>query len=79
VFRSGKHKAGRQFLLPKLPCTLQPEKHIKKNLVIAAISLLAGTAMAQQQSDCEVDFQGRATPDDLTPLGLRQMGLHAWD
>jgi hypothetical protein len=29
--------------------------------------------------DYEVDFQGRATPEDLTPLGLRQMGLHAWD
>lgn len=29
--------------------------------------------------DYEVDFQGRATPDDLTPLGLRQMGLKAWD
>jgi hypothetical protein len=29
--------------------------------------------------DYEVDFKGRATPDDLTPLGLRQMGLHSWD
>ncbi|QSI32045.1 DUF1479 family protein [Variovorax sp. RKNM96] len=29
--------------------------------------------------DYEVDFKGRATPDDLTPLGLRQMGLRAWD
>ena len=27
----------------------------------------------------EVDFAGRATPEDLTPLGLRQMGLRAWD
>lgn len=29
--------------------------------------------------DYEVDFKGRATRDDLTPLGLRQMGLAAWD
>jgi hypothetical protein len=26
----------------------------------------------------EVDFDGRATPDDLTELGKRQMGLSAW-
>ena len=25
--------------------------------------------------DYEVDFTGRATPDDLTPLGRAQMGL----
>ncbi|NBX05826.1 MAG: DUF1479 domain-containing protein, partial [Betaproteobacteria bacterium] len=25
----------------------------------------------------EVDFVGRATPADLTPLGLRQMGFAA--
>lgn len=29
--------------------------------------------------DYEVDFKGRATPDDLTSLGMRQMGLHSWD
>ncbi len=26
----------------------------------------------------EVDFAGRAGPDDLTPLGKKQMGLEAW-
>jgi len=28
--------------------------------------------------DYEVDFEGRATVDDLTPLGRRQMGLAPW-
>jgi hypothetical protein len=28
--------------------------------------------------DYEVDFEGRATADDLTPLGRRQMGLDRW-
>jgi hypothetical protein len=28
--------------------------------------------------DYEVDFEGRATVDDLTPLGKRQMGLDPW-
>jgi uncharacterized protein DUF1479 len=28
--------------------------------------------------DYEVDFEGRATKDDLTPLGRRQMGLDPW-
>jgi hypothetical protein len=28
--------------------------------------------------DYEVDFEGRATADDLTPLGRRQMGLEPW-
>jgi hypothetical protein len=28
--------------------------------------------------DYEVDFEGRATPDDLTDLGKKQMGLAAW-
>ena len=28
--------------------------------------------------DYEVDFEGRATVDDLTPLGKRQMGLAPW-
>ena len=26
----------------------------------------------------EVDFEGRATAEDLTPLGRRQMGLDPW-
>ncbi|MFM2058407.1 MAG: hypothetical protein RLY71_2792 [Pseudomonadota bacterium] len=28
--------------------------------------------------DYEIDFAGRATPADLSPLGLRQMGLAPW-
>jgi len=28
--------------------------------------------------DYEVDFQGRAKLDDLSPLGQMQMGLRAW-
>jgi hypothetical protein len=28
--------------------------------------------------DYEVDFEGRATAEDLTPLGQRQMGLEPW-
>lgn len=28
--------------------------------------------------DYEVDFEGRATAEDLTPLGRRQMGLEPW-
>jgi hypothetical protein len=28
--------------------------------------------------DYEIDFPGRATPADLSPLGLRQMGLAPW-
>jgi hypothetical protein len=28
--------------------------------------------------DYEVDFEGRATPADLTELGKKQMGLAAW-
>jgi len=28
--------------------------------------------------DYEVDFEGRATSEDLTPLGRRQMGLEPW-
>jgi hypothetical protein len=28
--------------------------------------------------DCEVEFEGRATVDDLTDLGRRQMGAAAW-
>jgi hypothetical protein len=26
----------------------------------------------------ETRFEGRATPDDLSPLGRKQMGLEAW-
>jgi hypothetical protein len=29
--------------------------------------------------DYELGFAGRATPDDLSPLGQRQMGLRPWD
>ncbi|HVO04278.1 MAG TPA: YbiU family protein, partial [Candidatus Cybelea sp.] len=28
--------------------------------------------------DYEVDFEGRATPDDLNELGKKQMGLMPW-
>ncbi len=31
------------------------------------------------QEDYEVDFQGRARVEDLSPLGQRQMGLLPWD
>jgi hypothetical protein len=29
-------------------------------------------------ADHETDYEGRATPDDLTPLGRRQMGIDEW-
>ena len=45
-----------------------------------ASAFLAGRSSPDfAPEDYEVDFKGRATPDDLTPLGLRQMGLRAWD
>jgi hypothetical protein len=45
-----------------------------------ASAFLAGRSSPDfAPEDYEVDFEGRATPDDLTPLGLRQMGLRAWD
>ncbi len=30
-------------------------------------------------TDYETDYEGRATPDDLTPLGRRQMGFEPWE
>lgn len=30
-------------------------------------------------TDYETDYEGRATPDDLTPLGRRQMGVEPWN
>ena len=41
-----------------------------------SVALAAASAFAPE--DYEVDFKGRALRSDLSPLGLRQMGLEPW-
>ena len=58
--------------------TLGLDPYLALPMVLAAAFLTGRSNPDFASEDYEFDFEGRARPNDLSPLGQMQMGLRPW-